>query len=36
MYRRVGVVPRLVVVTCFIDDRARRLAEKLGVDVITY
>lgn len=34
--RETNVKPQLVIVTCFIDERAKRVAEKLGVKVITY
>ena len=34
--KKTGVKPQLVIITCFIDERAKRVAEKLGVKVITY
>jgi len=34
--KETNVKPQLVIVTCFIDERAKRMAEKLGVKVIAY
>ena len=34
--KKTGVRPQLVIITCFIDERAKRVAEKLGIKVTTY
>ena len=34
--KKTGIKPQLIIVTCFIDEKAKKLAEKLGVKVITY
>lgn len=34
--KKTGVKPQLTAVTCFIEERARKVAEKLGIKVITY
>ena len=34
--KKTGVKPRLTTITCFIEERTRRVAEKLGIKVITY
>lgn len=34
--RKTKVKPKLMIITCFIDEKAKKLAEKLGVEVITY
>jgi len=34
--KKTGIKPQLTAVTCFIEERARKVAEKLGIKVITY
>lgn len=34
--KETGIKPQLIIVTCFIDEKAKKLAEKLGVKIITY
>ncbi|RLE86810.1 MAG: hypothetical protein DRJ49_07335, partial [Thermoprotei archaeon] len=34
--KKTGVKPQLTTIICFIEERARKVAEKLGIKVIMY